>query len=682
LKELSINNLFEKVLIESELPIKKISELALIEGNSKKPVYEIHKWWARRLNVVVRSILLSSLLPNDTSEKEFWEKYYSTNSYNDLTVLDCFMGGGTSLVEAKKIGAKTIGVDIDPLACFITKKELEKCDYNAVEEYLKHLKDKVGAKIEKFYLTESEGTYYPIINVFWVYQVECDSCGRTFDTHPHYKLYHGTKEQYVFCKDCGEIGKINCDEKIFECTHCYSKTEIENGTYNRGYCYCPTCGNKQRLTDLFRRTKKLKMFALEYEKDSQRIFKKADLNDQLLFNSIEEEAQKVLKNYFIPSSQIPIDNNRPITYGYIYYKDLFNSRQLLSLAIIFNEISSIPDNSLREWLLIGFSDCLASNNLLCNYAYGYRKLTPLFGIHAYTVPVRPVENNVWGSKIFGRGTFTRTIKKLIKAKQYCENVYESKLNKKEEIAKVFTGERITSKVTSNPENFYSGEYDSLILNQSSINLDLIRDNTIDIILTDPPYYDNLHYSELADFYYQWLKGKIENNAVNPLTEALYVNSNEKKGHKKFEAGLKLVFKECYKKLKQNGLMIFSYHHNKTEAWEVLGKAIKESGFLVTNVFPLRSEGKSGYHSTDNSIKWDSIIVLRKSEKSEPIVDEYESLKNLISYWEKYIFDKKLGMKKCDKLSFYRSLAVMVYSQYKKANFIKLIETILSEQAIA
>lgn len=666
--------LLPKTLIENNLPVKAISELAIKEGNSKKPVYMIHKWWARRLGAVVRALIIGSTLPFNATENEFWEKFYSKNSLQ-LTILDPFMGGGTTLVEAKKMGAKTIGFDIDPLACFVTKKELETLDFD-LEVELERLHNLVGQNIKNMYLTTIENERYPIINIFWVYELSCPQCDVRIETHPHYKLYYSKVEQHVFCKFCGEIHIIATDAIDFKCNHCSKVTIINEGTYVRGFCTCPSCDEKFSIQREILRRKSLRMYALEYEKNGIRFFKKVDNDDIATYRQAEEYASRNLRDYYIPDGIIPVENRtdgRPISHGYYYYKDLFNSRQLISLALLYDEIRKINNPKLKEWFIIAFSDSLASNNMLCNYAYGYRKLTPLFGIHAYTVPLRPVENNVWGSEIFGRGSFKKSVKKLIQAKKYCRDVYESKYTEKGKLIKVFTGENIESNVTNDQKIFYSKKADTLILNNSSENLSCVRDASVDLILTDPPYYDNIHYSELADFYYQWLKPEINHNNQNPLINSLYVNNSTEDAHIQYEEKLLSIFKECYLKLHDQGMMVFSYHHNKPQAWIAMGKAIKQSNFIITKILPIRSEGSSAYHTSENSIKWDSIIVMRKKGSGE--LESEGDITELIVYWENYFKDNDLKLKKCDKLSFYRSLAIQIYSMKNSVNLDVLIKMV-------
>lgn len=651
----------ENTLIERMLPINIISELALKEGNRKKPIYELHKWWARRLSIVTRSLLIGSMLPADATEEQFWTKFYSKNDI-DMTVMDCFMGGGTSLVEAKKIGAKTIGIDIDPLACFVTKKELENCNYEEIEKEYILLKSKIGEKIKSFYYTEIDGKSYPIINVFWAYEVECEKCHTNFTAHPHYKLYYNKKYQIVFCKKCGTVEKIDINDKKLKCTKCNEITDIEEGNYKRGYCTCPECSHKFKISERILGTQSLKMFALEYENGVERCFKQTGCRDLEIYKEICDEAKRHLDKLYIPNKRIQRDNSkdkRPVTHGYIYYKDLFNMRQLYSLAILYNYIIQIKDVNIREFFLIVFSDCLASNNMLCNYAYGYRKLTPLFGIHAYTVPIRPVENNVWGASKFGRGTFDKTYIKALKAKKYCEDVYEHRLMDKGKIVKIYTGEIINSTVTNEATDFYERKCDTFILNGTSEKMNDIKNKSIDLILTDPPYYDNFNYSELADFYTQWIGEQVYSTKTEAIKESLFVDNLEERNHDAYEQRISTIFTQCRLKLKDEGLMVFSYHHNKREAWVSIGNAIKNSGLIVTNVFPIRSEGESGYHSSENSIKWDSILVLRKKIKKQ--VSNLNNLEELISKWIELCKEKNLVMKRCDYISFFRSLGVMYYS---------------------
>ena len=133
-----------------DYPAVQVSRLSLREGNSKKPVYGMHKWWARRLGTVFRTLLLTEGCGVDSSPAVLRNEFYSTLQLPDtFTVLDPFLGGGTSLVEAAKLGARCVGVDIDPVACFVTQMELTPVDPREIDACFRQIERSVASKIRR-----------------------------------------------------------------------------------------------------------------------------------------------------------------------------------------------------------------------------------------------------------------------------------------------------------------------------------------------------------------------------------------------------------------------------------------------------------------------------------------------------------------------------------------------------
>src|SRR2546425_5945870 len=160
--------------LERDLPVERLFPLALNEGNRKRPVYEIHKWWARRLGVNFRALLLSAILPSDAHEATLWRSFYSVHNFAKLVVLDPFMGGGTSIVESVKVGARAIGIDVDPIAWFVTKKELDPCDLQLVRREAKAVIDSVGKSVSRLYTTKCpQGHVANSVYFFWVDVAVC-----------------------------------------------------------------------------------------------------------------------------------------------------------------------------------------------------------------------------------------------------------------------------------------------------------------------------------------------------------------------------------------------------------------------------------------------------------------------------------------------------------------------------
>jgi len=97
--------------LEADFPIAQINALSNLEGNAGKPIYQMSKWWARRRSSVFRSMLIAAATeaPDDPTEasKQVWDHYYCNHqkagSFKKLRVLDCFMGGGTTLVEGSRL---------------------------------------------------------------------------------------------------------------------------------------------------------------------------------------------------------------------------------------------------------------------------------------------------------------------------------------------------------------------------------------------------------------------------------------------------------------------------------------------------------------------------------------------------------------------------------------------------
>ena len=137
-----------KTLIEHTLPIENLNPIALSEGNAKSPVYQIHKWWARRLGSVFRMITLSVFAHAEESEAVVWQKFCDGADLGGAIVLDPFMGGGTTIAEALRLGCKTIGVDINPVAWFVTKKEVEPVDLDALDAAFSRIEATAGERIK------------------------------------------------------------------------------------------------------------------------------------------------------------------------------------------------------------------------------------------------------------------------------------------------------------------------------------------------------------------------------------------------------------------------------------------------------------------------------------------------------------------------------------------------------
>jgi SAM-dependent methyltransferase len=148
--------------LEFDFPILPINQIAQIEGNAGKPIYQMSKWWARRRSSVFRSMLIAAATkaPDDPSEaaKLVWDNYYANHQNNEafrkLKVADIFMGGGTTLVEGARLGMQMTGNDLNPVAWLVVKNELADVDLDEVNKLFDHIEREVKPQIMPFYACE------------------------------------------------------------------------------------------------------------------------------------------------------------------------------------------------------------------------------------------------------------------------------------------------------------------------------------------------------------------------------------------------------------------------------------------------------------------------------------------------------------------------------------------------
>lgn len=148
-----------KTCLEVDFPILPVNQVAAIEGNAGKPIYQMSKWWARRRSSVFRSLLLSASMkaPEDTSQaaKAVWDVYYANHqkkrSFANLKVADIFMGGGTTVVEGSRLGMQMFGNDLNPVAWFVVKTELADVKKAEVEALLADIEAEVKPQVMPFY---------------------------------------------------------------------------------------------------------------------------------------------------------------------------------------------------------------------------------------------------------------------------------------------------------------------------------------------------------------------------------------------------------------------------------------------------------------------------------------------------------------------------------------------------
>lgn len=625
-----------------------VSQLAQDETGKRqyyRPVYSLHKWWARRPGALFRSIILSATKPGNPLFQLTYDgsisnksEYFKSHDLKDIIILDPFMGGGTTLVEANRLGAKVIGCDLNPVSYWIVRETIKPIDVDKLDQYFYQLSQTAGERIRSLYKTRCEycNAECDSLYVFWVRYVKCPACNNNTYLYKRTLLNEGSSRNApislnnpatTFCPRCFALNEWGGDDEC-ACGHCGEKYQPREGTYNQGYYTCSSCGeSRQSLTKTLRQGEMLreKLIAIEYWSECYggRLYKSPDIADLENIAQINKKFEESIARLVFPRQSILVgaSSHRWRVHNYQYYYEIFNARQLMAFNHLIEGINSIPEEEYRNAFITVFSNSLEYNNLMTPYNYPHRKLHHLFNYHAMPLTTTPVENVVWGIGSEGAGTFINCYQRYLRAKQYCQRPYDKFKDSRNSVETVFANdEKISANFVSTFGQLTQTERGALLLCGDSSHLSPIPDQSVDFVITDPPYLDSIHYSELSNFFYIWLKCLTDHPYFNsehvPTEQEAIVNEEMDKGEDEYQELLKAVFKESERVLKHEGKLIFTFHHTKWRAWWIMLRAVVESGFQVIDSFPVMSEYKVNPHIR-NKQALDMDLVLICQKRSSP-----------------------------------------------------------------
>lgn len=212
-----------KTCLEVDFPILPVNQVAIIEGNAGKPIYQMSKWWARRRSSVFRSMLIAAATkaPDDPSHaaKLVWDNYYANHqkkgAFKHLKVADIFMGGGTTLVEGSRLGMQMVGNDLNPVAWFVVKQELANVDLEEVKKLLADIEAEVKPQIMPYYYCDGpQGergtwTHLPTNKAM---PDDFDPLAIPRDERKHYR-YEGPEIIYTFWAKHGPCQVTGCGHR-------------------------------------------------------------------------------------------------------------------------------------------------------------------------------------------------------------------------------------------------------------------------------------------------------------------------------------------------------------------------------------------------------------------------------------------------------------------------------------
>jgi 16S rRNA G966 N2-methylase RsmD len=411
----------------------------------------MHKYFARRpWNV------FSELIAQYSSEGE--------------VVLDPFCGGGVTVVEALKLRRKAVGVDVNPVATYVTHMECAPANLSQLNAAYFDISARVGGELSSFYRTRCS-----------------------------------------VCRSIAIADWLEWDEK--------SKRIL------RVKLDCPKCGSVE---------------------------KNAGSMDQALAERIERDFDDLVKNreLWFPPTKIPRGDKTAslLAQNLENFHELFTKRNLLALAILRKEILESRNAAARETLMFVLSSSLKWASRLSHLR---GKIVEGWAMHAYWIYPRSLELNEWN-------VYKRRYEAVYRGKQYST----------EHIGPY-------CRFAHNFKELAYGNATCLVLNRNAAELP-IPDDSVDAVITDPPYGGNVNYAELSDFWYIWMsKGRT----IDKKGEAV-INRTQEKTIEDYQRLLELVFIECYRVLKQGRCLVSTFNSKDSRVVTSFIVAASKAGFTL------------------------------------------------------------------------------------------------------
>jgi putative DNA methylase len=475
-------------------------------------VYKMHRYFARRPWSVFRALI---------------EHYSNPGSI----ILDPFCGGGVTVIEGLRLGRKVIGVDLNPMATFITQMEAIDVDLDELKAAFEQVEAACREKIEELYLTT------------------CPKCGEKVaaDWFEWSKVYE-TPEHRI-CVVISECKKLRAGR--------YLASDNQH---------------KEEFTPL--EAKRLRDVMIAIHVNCPRCKKKTTFkpteDDKKLPDRCEQSYEDIVRaeGLKIPDEAIPDMNmareNALFKRGITHFRDLFTKRNLIANGRLKKAILAADyKDEIRNFLGLAFSGSLRFTNNMVFRVQGWQSGKPVeWAKPAYWLQDVFIEQNVATAYLNRQNAIRRALK-------YTKSEIKPS-------AKHTTMPNLLKQTSAQQNQF-------MLITGSADNLPL-PDASVDVIITDPPYGGNVQYLELSDFWVVWLHEWINVDGVTDKSkEAITTRHRGFEGAKElmhYRSMLHAVFKECQRVLKPHRWMVMTFHNKEFRVWNAIHLAAHDAGFKL------------------------------------------------------------------------------------------------------
>ena len=585
-------------------------------------------------------------------------------SLASLKVLDPTAGGGSVPFEVVRLGTEASANDLNPVSTLIMRATIEwPSRYGgALKSEFKHLSERfIRTREERLtpYFPPEENLDAISTNFLWARTITCPYCDGLVPLSPNWRLAPdgtGVRLKPELGSGSGSESRI-CSFEIVK-----SVKEQSTGTVARGDGTCPysDCGRVIDGDEIKRQAQAGQMgeqlFAVVYKKRVKKILKSGkrgkdkwvrgyraprpeDDNSAEIQARLAEKLPEWEALDMVPSETIPDGNKttEPQRYGMNVWRDLFSPRQLLchgTSVEVFREMldADRAEGKLTEvrqaaygYLALSIDKSINWNARLSSWNVNLEGMRSVFDRHDFAFKWSYAE---MAPLIVGLGydwVIGQTAKCIDELVALIRPDAENKSG-------TLFDDADTAEYTPPPVTITCKPGDSL---------DHIEDGSIDVVVMDPPYYANVMYAELSDFFYVWLKRTAGHVFPELFRRHLTDKDNEAvanparfKGEKgasvlagrDYQERMASIFAECRRTLKPGGVMTLMFTHKETGAWDALTKGLMEAGFAITASWPINTEAEGSLHIKNKAAAKSTIFLVCR-----PRIGDFEAAQDL--YWE-------------------------------------------------
>ena len=620
-------------LLPADIDRKKFLHLLGIHGDPVSARDQIDR--ARRTGVRVDNPYGYERAFKYSPERRDWQ-WLKEAIPHGMTVLDPTAGGGSVPFETLRTGFTALANDLNPVAALVMKATIEWPSTFALNigeqfeelaaDWRRRIEDRLSALFPQREVDQLDATY------LWARTVTCPYCDGLVPLSPNWRLApDGTGVRLR--PDCaagpGTPGRI-CTFEIVA-----SAKEQFPGTVARGAGHCPygDCGRVIDGDEIKAQAQAGRMgeqlFAVVYKRRQPgKILKSGkrgrdkwvrgyrpprpeDDNDADIRTKLAEKLSEWEALDIVPSERIPDGNKttEPHRYGMLFWRDLFSPRQLLchgTSVEVFREMLDADRaagrlDDVRQaaygYLALAIDKLINWNARIASWNIQLQGMRSVFDRHDFSFKWSYAEMD---PLVVGLG-YDWAIKQT--AKCIDELVVLIHPGAGGNAGDLLAAAEPQAVKTPAPPPV-------TITCKSADSLDHLADGSIDAVVMDPPYYDNVMYAELSDFFYVWLKrtaGHLfpelfrrqftdkENEAVaNPAKFSGQTGARALAG-KDYQARMAAIFAECRRVLKPDGIMTLMFTHKATGAWDALTTGLIEAGFAITASWPINTEAAGSLH---------------------------------------------------------------------------------------